>query len=224
MLLYREKRRGYRASFTKGGLNIRVPKHFSQVKQKEIIDQLLQWAEETLQTKPELLRKYEIKQYKTGDVIKTFDKDFLLVINHAPRKTIGLKIIGDELRILLPKGVDSSELEGKHISKALASYYKPDFQKRLTYWNQLFPKQHKSMRLKYNSSNWGSCSTSGNINLSTRLFLCPTPVIDYVIVHELAHLIHHNHSKSFWAEVQRVMPDYKQHARWLKTTGAHLDF
>jgi len=102
--------------------------------------------------------------------------------------------------------------------------YRPFFEERLAYWAEAFPIEYKQLRLKYNHSNWGSCSTRGNINLSTRLLLCPLPVIDYVIVHELAHLIQPNHSKAFWAEVAEVMPDWKTHAQWLKTEGTYLDF
>jgi predicted metal-dependent hydrolase len=66
-----------------------------------------------------------------------------------------------------------------------------------------FQKPIKSVNLKYNLSNWGSCSTKGNINLSTRLLFAPDDVIDYVIIHELAHLLEMNHSPHFWAIVKR---------------------
>ena len=94
----------------------------------------------------------------------------------------------------------------------------------MSFWNDLFAVEHQQLRLKYNSSNWGSCSSKGNINLSTRVLLCPLFVIDYVIVHELAHLIHQNHGEQFWNEVARVMPDYKVGEDWLKREGTFLDF
>ncbi len=60
---------------------------------------------------------------------------------------------------------------------------------------------------------WGSCSSRGSLNFSWRLILKPIQVVDYVVLHELAHLKHRNHSKDFWAEVERMCPDYK---KWLK--------
>lgn len=91
--------------------------------------------------------------------------------------------------------------------------------------NQIhFQKDFKSVNLKYNSSNWGSCSTRGNINLSTRLLFAPDTVIDYVIIHELTHLIEMNHSPKFWQLVKGAMPDYKEKEKWLKVNGSQCDF
>ena len=70
--------------------------------------------------------------------------------------------------------------------------------------------------LKYNTSNWGSCSRSNNINLSTRLLFAPDDVIDYVCIHELAHVQEKNHSAAFWALVEKAMPNYKEKKQWLK--------
>ena len=89
---------------------------------------------------------------------------------------------------------------------------------------QYFKKEIKAVRLKYNHSNWGSCSTDRNINLSTRLLFAPNPVIDYVIVHELAHLYEMNHSDRFWQIVQSVMPEYQKCEKWLKKNGNLCEF
>lgn len=66
---------------------------------------------------------------------------------------------------------------------------------------------------------WGSCSAKGNVNLNCLLMLCPEEVRDYVVVHELCHRREMNHSPRFWVEVERVMPDYRSHRRWLKEEG-----
>ncbi len=66
---------------------------------------------------------------------------------------------------------------------------------------------------------WGSCSLSGNLNFSYRLIMAPLEVIDYVVIHELMHLLEKNHSKSFWSKVGMYMPDYKKHRNWLKRNG-----
>lgn len=66
------------------------------------------------------------------------------------------------------------------------------------------------------SHRWGSCNKKGNITFSFRLIMLPLEIIDYIIIHELAHLVEFNHSKLFWATVQKMMPEYKQHEKWLK--------
>ena len=69
---------------------------------------------------------------------------------------------------------------------------------------------------------WGSCSSKGNLNFNCLLALVPADVLDYVVVHELCHRKHLNHSDKFWKEVERVLPDYKQRQRWLKDHGTRL--
>ena len=69
---------------------------------------------------------------------------------------------------------------------------------------------------------WGSCSGKGNLNFNCLLMLTPLEVIDYVVVHELCHRKEMNHSVRFWAEVEKILPDYKERRRWLKENGGQL--
>lgn len=71
-------------------------------------------------------------------------------------------------------------------------------------------------------SRWGSCSSNGNLNFNWRLIMAPAPVLDYVVVHELAHRFEMNHSPLFWQRVAAVMPDYQVHRDWLRQYGAGL--
>jgi hypothetical protein len=90
-------------------------------------------------------------------------------------------------------------------------------------WNaHFFKKDIKGIHLKYNSTNWGSCSSDQRINISTRCLLLPMDVFDYIIVHELSHLIEMNHSPSFWNTVGLVMPNYKEKEIWLSENGHKL--
>jgi len=66
---------------------------------------------------------------------------------------------------------------------------------------------------------WGSCSSKGNLNFNCLLMLCPPQVIDYVVVHELCHRKELNHSPRFWAEVERILPEYRTYEKWLKKNG-----
>ncbi len=69
---------------------------------------------------------------------------------------------------------------------------------------------------------WGSCSRQGNLNFNCLLMLCPPPVREYVVVHELCHLKEMNHSPRFWQEVKNVLPEYEESLRYLKTEGQQL--
>jgi len=79
-----------------------------------------------------------------------------------------------------------------------------------------------ALRLNDPRRQWGSCSAGGRIGLSWRLLLAPPEVFRYVVIHELCHLRHHDHSPRFWALVERQMPDYASHRAWLREQGASL--
>ena len=71
-------------------------------------------------------------------------------------------------------------------------------------------------------SRWGSCSSSGALSYSWRLILAPDATLDYVAAHEVAHLIEMNHSPRFWALVEKLVPDWREHRDWLRAHGAEL--
>lgn len=76
--------------------------------------------------------------------------------------------------------------------------------------------------IKDTKSRWGSCTFQGNLNFCWRLILAPEEVLDYIVVHELCHRLEMNHSARFWAQVERVLPEYEKSREWLKENGLAL--
>lgn len=93
---------------------------------------------------------------------------------------------------------------------------------RVQYYAGLVGVSYGRITIRSQKTRWGSCSSKGNLNFNCLLMLAPADVMDYVIVHELCHRKEMNHSRTFWAEVERVMPDYKDKVRWLKSNGNAL--
>lgn len=87
---------------------------------------------------------------------------------------------------------------------------------RIAYHNKNEAFRFKKISIKDMSSRWGSCSYQGNLNFNYRLVYLEPELLDYVVVHELCHLIEHNHSPKFWLEVKRIIPDYKIKERKIK--------
>lgn len=81
---------------------------------------------------------------------------------------------------------------------------------------------YNRITIRAQKSRWGSCSREGNLNFNCLLMLAPEEVRRYVVVHELCHRLEMNHSDRFWAEVARVLPNYKELRKWLKDNGGEL--
>lgn len=94
--------------------------------------------------------------------------------------------------------------------------------KRVNYYAEKENFVYNKITIKNLVSRWGSCSTKGNLNFNCLLMLTPDYVIDYIVVHELCHLREMNHSEKFWAEVEKIMPDYQRAELWLKQNGGNL--
>lgn len=90
---------------------------------------------------------------------------------------------------------------------------------RVEYYAEIMGLDYNSIAIKTPKTRWGSCSSKRNLNFSCLLMLMPKEVLDSVVVHELCHLKEMNHSKRFYDEIYKVMPDYDKHDKWLKTNG-----
>ena len=112
------------------------------------------------------------------------------------------------------------------LSNALKIWYKDKFKElaipRLNYFVDKYGLTINQVRLKRQKTLWGSCSSRNNINLNFLLIMAPLKVIDYVIIHELVHTIHKNHSANFWSAVEDIMPNYKDPKNWLKENSYKL--
>ena len=84
---------------------------------------------------------------------------------------------------------------------------------------QVLAVSYGRITIRKQRTRWGSCSSKGNLNFNCLLMLCPDDVVEYVIIHELCHRKHMNHSQEFWAMVERYCPDYKKRKAWLKANG-----
>lgn len=93
---------------------------------------------------------------------------------------------------------------------------------KVKYYAEIMGVTYGRITIRNQKTRWGSCSSKGNLNFNCLLMLMPDKVLDYVVVHELCHLKQMNHSKKFWKEVERYMPDYQNYKKWLNENGGAL--
>ena len=118
---------------------------------------------------------------------------------------------------LIPKSSQTLALEKRY--RDAAHNYIPE---RVKFYHQFTGGNYHKVTIRDQKTRWGSCSASGTLSFSFRLMMAPPRVLDYVVVHELCHLTHMNHSKEFWNMVESILPDYKEHRKWLKENGHTL--
>lgn len=222
--IVREARRSIRASVGKEAVTLRMPLRLSVREQKEYLEKFKIWLEEKSEKHPELLARFESKDYQDGDTLKVGNRDYLLKINYLDKNSSSGRLKNGVITLNLSQNANRKTIE-KLLSRLVAKDFLPEITKRVLEWNaRYFRKNINSVTLKNLHSRWGSCSSRDNINLSTRLLFAPEDVQDYVIVHELAHLVEMNHSQRFWKVVADIMPDYKEKKKWLRENGESCRF
>jgi predicted metal-dependent hydrolase len=221
------ERRGYvRASITSRGVNIRVPKMLGKYKREEEIIKMLNWARKKLLEEPiRLIRK---KRYSNFDYLKLNCRIYQLNIKRRNSIKNFSKIRGNIIDFKIAQHHSESKTQkyiSKQLQKMLAKEHLLDLKRHVNRINNLhFREEVRKISYKYTISRWGICNShKKEINFSTRLLLAPMEVLEYVIVHELAHLIEANHSKDFWNIVKRVDPEYKRKIKWLKDNSRGLE-
>ena len=93
---------------------------------------------------------------------------------------------------------------------------------RVEYFAKVIGVTYGKITVRNQKTRWGSCSSKGNLNFNCLLMLAPPEVLDYVVVHELCHRKQMNHSRAFWLEVEKVLPNYKEVRKWLKEEGSQM--
>jgi len=224
-----ERRRDVSATLRGGNINVRLPAYLGKKDRARHIALAIEDLSKYIRQNPGLKPKPKsIRKFSDGEILKAGPDEYILEIRRNNSRQSAAKLHGNVIRLSFAEGMDEAEA-CRHaeylIGRCIAKKRHPEITALVQELNDKhFQKEIKSVRLKNNSSNWGSCSKTGNINLSTRLLLAPRDVLEYVIVHELAHLAEMNHSPKFWALVEQAVPDYKKKRQWLNKHGEELSF
>lgn len=159
------------------------------------------------------------KQYRHGATILYMGNQYTISVSSDSPGRTRVELMGDEVSVSLPAHLGDMD-RSRELERAMIAWYMENGIARITDRTNLFAEKlsvsYNRISLKKVSSIWGSCTVGNNLNFNRNLILAPGPIIDYVIIHELSHLIHRDHSSRFWAVVRSLDPEYKQHRRWLR--------
>lgn len=214
--IFIEKRSSSRVSFTKKGILMRISHFLPKAEKEKQILTFKNWAIEHIEKNPEILTTKEALNYKDGDRVTLMDVEFTIQIRptNAQDPVGSVQIASQTITLSMPAHM-SDAMQQKSARWLVMQLSKkaclPALTARIHSWNdQYFKKKITKINIRDKSTSWGSCSKDGSINMSVHLLKAPIDIIDYVIVHELAHLIEFNHSPAFWKVVENMMSDYEE--------------
>ena len=163
------------------------------------------------------------KKFIDGEVFKFLGKDLILKINISGEKKTYIK--NNYICLDLKSNTKNNK---EKIKKELELFYRSFSEKILKEKTFIEAKKMnlklEKIKVRSYKNRWGSCSSNGDISYNWKLIMAPKKIINYVIVHELCHLIHFNHSRNYWKEVSKKLPNYRKSKEWLKSNQYLFDW
>lgn len=158
------------------------------------------------------------RRFEAGATFPYLGEPHEVVVERRPSSTVG----DGTLRLA------RHHVEETSVKRALETLYRrkarETFEKRADQYAAAMGVEYKQIEIRSQRTRWGSCSTTGTLGLNWRLMMAPLEVLEYIVVHELAHLRESNHTDAFWSLVAEHDPEYEAHARWLEANSTQLIF
>jgi predicted metal-dependent hydrolase len=169
----------------------------------------------------------ERRLYAAGETLPYGGRDIPVKVAESEAASVGIRLIGSVFAVTVPMRLQGEERR-EAIHRAFLSWYRRRaigaVRRSVALWSAQMGLVPSSVKIRDQRQRWGSCSPNGTLRFNWRIVMAETCLLDYVVVHELAHLAQANHSPNFWAVVERYMPDYRQRRRRLKEAGRHYFF
>lgn len=217
MVFGRRRREGLRLTVEPdGSLKVTAPLRAPLAVIEEFVLANHDWIETQRTKVRELQIKNPPRTFAEGEWIRVFGVERRLVYEESVLKHARVELIEDHLVISLA----SSNRTPDRVRKAIAGFFDAQARlhlpERVDHFSKAMEVRPSGLSFRCQKTRWGSCSSLGHISFNWKLVFAPEPVIDYVVVHELAHLVHADHSKAFWDLVKKHDPECLRHRRWLR--------
>ncbi|MDD1625247.1 MAG: M48 family metallopeptidase [Methylococcaceae bacterium] len=205
----------------KGKVFVIVPECLTMAAIESLVDKKHRWIKEKLAIQNEIM-DIKPKEFISGESFSYLGKNHPLKIESGLYPVI--KLHQDELVVSVrDKTVDNSQA----IKQLLFKWYKQQAESELRdkteRYSSIIGVNPSSVTIKSFKSRWGSCSIAGGIQYNWKIIIAPDRIVNYVVIHELCHILHHNHSPAFWKAVEKYCHDYRDCSAWLKINGGRLE-
>ena len=203
-------------------LQVRVPEYVEDERVAAFLQKKRPWIRSKV-AEIQLLPPHRTKELVSGESFAYLGRHYRLKIQEGHQ--VGVSLSGGYLKATIRPN-EQGEHRTLKIQQYLQNWYRNKAQERLKEKTDRYAKQigvsPAAVSVRNFKSRWGSCDKKGQVVFNWNIIKAPHSVVDYVVVHELCHLIHPNHSKEFWHVVGRFDSNYLEHRQWLKIKGAGL--
>jgi predicted metal-dependent hydrolase len=198
---------------------ISVPRDLEEERVCEIIEKKARWIIEKKEFMNSRSHFNVIKEFVSGESFLYLGKQFRLKVTKSSSRENSCRLVAGRFQVQIEEDLDA-ESHKEAVKKALVEWYKKHAEEKILERLPLIARKAgikpKAVEIKNQHKRWGSCSRSGVVRFNWKVVMTPISVIDYVIAHELCHLIYGNHSAQFWEKVKTIYPEYKTKKDWLK--------
>ena len=202
---------------------VTVPRKLSTDKIHEIVVKKKRWIQNKLNYYQQTQNLSKTKEYISGEGFAYLGRNYRLKV--LTGKLSGVKFENGKLVVHIPKEYSKNKREST-VKKLLEQWYQEralvKLQEKTRRLARKIGVEPKSVTIKSYKGRWGSCNTRQELFFNWNIIIAPNRIVDYVVVHELVHLIHHDHSKAYWKRLKSVYPDYEECKDWLKVHGRNL--
>lgn len=222
--LYKGRRRTIALSFNNEvELIVKAPIWMSTEDVEAFITRKSEWVDATRERLLNARQKELSMRIKleNGDILPYLDRKLTLTVVREERSRIKIRQLDD--RVILYAGYEADyEYRRSQLEKWYRRQAAAVLEERARRYAEVLGVSYGKLHVKDQRSRWGSCSTRANLNFNWRIIMAPEAVCDYVIIHELCHLVHMDHSPEFWNLVGSIDPLYRRHRTWLKQHSEEL--
>ena len=208
-----------------GTVQVVVPASLSEDRVIDLIERKGRWIKEKLAGFEKLKSNKSQKKYASGESFAYLGRNYRLKVVTGDPENNPVKLVNGRFLIRVPASL-TKKAHDQLVVDQLSGWYQSHAAARLQEKARSFAQQMgvapASVGIKGYKSRLGTCHSDGRVYFNWRIIMAPHAVIDYVIVHELSHLAHHDHSKNFWNHVEGVLPDYLEGKAWLRANGQGL--
>lgn len=205
-----------------GRILVRAPESFGDDRIVEIVESKRAWIHKHLMEWQHLNATRVPREYRNGESFLYLGRTYRLLLIKDQEEPLQLKNGRFCLRRDLVQS-DSVESARGAFREYYASRGLDRISKRVAYYAPKVGVTPSSLDVRDTGNRWGSCSAKGKLAFHWKCMMAPQTVIDYLVVHELCHFYHRDHTDAFWNEVDKVIPEYRERKEWLRKYGASLD-